>query len=64
MYMENDEKPTPMMRWNTFGARTEPRLQQQWSCRKGRDTWMEWRDLPIVHQAPSEREPTYQETMG
>ena len=50
MYFQSEEKPTTALRWNTYFARTAPRLQQQWACREGSETWTEWRDVPIVEE--------------
>jgi hypothetical protein len=62
MYMNTEEKPTGHLRWNTYEARTQPRLQQQWACREGRKTWTEWRDLPAIEEAPGVKTPTSMET--
>ena len=58
MYMHNDEKPTGALRWNTYEARTAPKLQQQWECREGSTTWTEWRDVPVTEEAPGIKTPT------
>ena len=63
MYTYNEENPTPALRWNTYNARTAPRLQQQWACREGHKTWTEWRDVPMTEEAPGIKTPTSSATM-
>ena len=63
MYFHTEETPTPALRWNTYNARTAPRLQQQWACREGQKTWTEWRDVLAVEEAPGIKTPTSSVTM-
>ena len=63
VYLQSEETPTPLLRWNTHNARTQPRLQQQWQCREGHKTWTEWRDVPAVEEAPGFKTPTSSATM-
>ena len=61
MYMHEVEVPTCNLRWNTHGGTT--RLQQQWDCRRGNESWTEWRDVPVTEEAPGIKTPTSQHTM-
>ena len=63
MYLHSEEKPTGVLRWNTYNVQMADRLQQQWQCREGSNTWTEWRDLPCVHEAPGTKTPTSNATM-
>lgn len=63
MHMYEAEAPTCNLRWNTYNARTAPRLQQQWDCRRGDVSWTEWRDVPVTEEAPGIKAPTSQHTM-
>lgn len=63
MHQYNEETPTPALRWNTYDARTAPRLQQQWACREGARTWTEWRDVPSVEEPSGIKTPTSNSTM-
>lgn len=51
------EYPLVPLRWNTFNARTDPRLQQQWFCQDGGVCWTEWRDVPAVEEEPGVKTP-------
>ncbi len=57
MYLHDEHKPLQELRWNTYGARTAPRLQQKWLYRSGSEQWTEWRDVPTVEDAPGLKEP-------
>lgn len=57
MRLFNEEAPTPELRWNTYNARTAPRLEQKWHCREGETMWSEWRPVPSVEDEPGTREP-------
>ena len=56
MRQHEEYRPMPELRWNTYRARTAPKLQQRWLCRKGAEQWMEWRDVPTVEDAPGRKE--------
>ena len=57
MYLHEEDKPLQELRWNTYRARTAPKLQQKWMCRKGSEHWTEWRDVPTVEDAPGRKDP-------
>jgi hypothetical protein len=60
VYFHSEEKPTGALRWNTYWARTAPRLQQQWVCHEKGKTWTEWRDVPSVGEEWGVKTPHYQ----
>lgn len=57
MYMTNEENATSELRFNTFGKRTDPYLEQKWIVRQGSQTWGEWRKVPFVEAQPSLKQP-------
>ena len=48
MYMTHEETPTIELRFNTFGQRAAPYLEQKWLVRQGSQQWSEWRKVPYV----------------
>ena len=63
MYMTHDETPTPELRFNTFGQRTAPYLEQKWIVRHDSQHWAEWRKVPFVELQPGRKEPYSTMTM-
>ena len=57
MYMTHEETPTVELRFNTFGQRTAPYLEQKWLVRHESQRWSEWRKVPYVEIEPGLQTP-------